>query len=198
MIANLTGTLAAKSPDHCVIDVGGVGYGVHVSLTTFSTLPATGASASLAIHTHVREDQLILYGFATPEEKTLFQRLIAVSGVGPKTALAVLSGIPAGQLAQAIAGHDWARLATIPGIGKKTAERIIVELGDRILRDVPSSAAASAGTEGHRLHDEALSALVNLGYARHVAERALGKIEWSSAPSLEEAIRSALKELCRG
>lgn len=196
MIAHLTGTLAAKAPDRCVIDVGGVGYGILVSLTTFAALPETGQRASLVIHTHVREDQLLLYGFASPEERLLFQRLIGVSGVGPKTALAILSGLPAEHLVEAIGSEDRARLSTIPGVGKKTAERIIMELKDRIARDVPCASPGPATSRG-RMHEDAVSALVNLGYPRLVAEGALRKITWSDGMPLEEAIRAALKELCR-
>ncbi|MFH0800586.1 MAG: Holliday junction branch migration protein RuvA [Pseudomonadota bacterium] len=195
MIAYLTGTLASKSPDHCVIDVGGVGYRVLVSLTTFSSLPEIGAKASVNVHTHVREDQLSLFGFATADEKTLFQRLISISGVGPKTALAILSGIPASDLVQAIAGEDRARLSTIPGIGKKTAERIIIELKDKLAREMPL-AAAGYSVRG-RAYEDAVSALTNLGYQRAVAETALRKAGWSDNQPIEDSIRAALKELCR-
>ena len=196
MISQLTGTLISKAPDGCVIDVGGVGYGVVVSLGTFAALPDAGARMTLVIHTHVREDQLLLYGFSTPEERTIFQRLIGVSGVGPKTALAILSGLPAHHLVDAIAAEDKARLSTIPGVGKKTAERIIIELKDRLARDVAlSPGAAPAGPA--RLREDAVSALTNLGYGRPIAEEALRKIKWTDGMPLEDAIRAALKELCR-
>lgn len=196
MIAQLTGMLVAKAPDHCVIDVNGVGYSIHVSLTTFAALPEAGAMASLAIHTYVREDQLLLYGFATAQEKALFQRLIGISGVGPKTALAILSGLPADHLIDAIGAEDHARLSTIPGVGKKTAERIIIELKDRVARDATLAAAAHATPRGRR-YEDVVSALTNLGYARAVAEAAIRKASWSEAMPIEEAIRAALKELCR-
>ena len=196
MIAQLTGTLVTKAPDHCVIDVNGVGYAVLVSLSTFAALPEAGERAKLVIHTHVREDQLLLYGFAAPEERLLFQKLIGVSGVGPKTALAILSGLPAGPLVEAISAEDRARLATIPGVGKKTAERIIVELKDRIAKDVSFASPGPAGSRG-RMRDDALSALVNLGYPRTVADEALRNIAWTEGIPIEEAIRAALKELCR-
>lgn len=196
MIAQLTGTLVSKTPDSCVIDVGGVGYQVQVSLTTFSTLPDIGEKTSLAIHTHVREDVLALYGFITLQEKTVFQRLIAISGVGPKTALAILSGLPAEPLVKSIEDGDVARLSTIPGVGKKTAERIVIELKDRIGRDlgIPGATAASSTIAGH--HD-AISALIHLGYPRGIAEGAMRKVAWSEGMSIEAAIRAALKELCR-
>ena len=128
MIALLTGTVSSKAPDHCVIDVGGVGYKVLVSLTTFGSLPEVGSTLSLQIHTYVREDQLELFGFSSPEERELFQRLISISGVGPKMALGVLSGLPPRELAEAIGNEDHVRLTRIPGVGRKTADRIIVEL----------------------------------------------------------------------
>lgn len=196
MIVQLTGILASKAPDSCVIDVGGVGYGVLVSLTTFASLPESGEKASLSIYTHVREDQFVLYGFSSPHERLLFQRLIGVSGVGPKTALAILSGIPASNLVDAIGSEDRLRLSTIPGVGKKTAERIIVELKDRISKDAAFSSAQPATSRG-RLHEDAVSALTNLGYARAVAEEAIRKSGLSDGMPIEDLIRSALKELCR-
>ncbi len=196
MISQLTGTLVAKSPESCVIDVGGVGYGVLVSLTTFAELPEAGQKATLSIHTHVREDQLLLYGFASAEERALFQKLIGVSGVGPKTALAILSGLPAGHLVDAIGSEDRLRLSTIPGVGKKTAERIIVELKDRICRDATLSRSLPPSSKS-RLHEDAISALVNLGYGRPVADEAVRKVASGGELPLDETIRAALKELCR-
>lgn len=196
MIALLTGRLILKNPDHCVIDVNGVGYGVHTSLTTFASLPEAGAEIKINIHTHVREDQLILYGFASAEEKAIFQRLIAVSGVGPKTALSILSGMPASHLAEAIANEDRARLSSIPGVGKKTAERIIVELKDRLAKDFAVFTNATASERG-MLYEDTVSALTNLGYPRPTAENTLKKIKWSEIMPIEEAIKAALKELCR-
>lgn len=196
MISQLTGILAAKTPDHCTIDVGGVGYGVSVSLTTFAKLPELGHQMRLAIHTYVREDQLLLYGFATDEERILFQKLIAISGVGPKTALAILSGLPAGHLIDAISTEDRARLSTIPGVGKKTAERIIIELKDRLARDTNLLASTTLVLRG-KLSKEVLSALINLGYPRTTAERALSKVHLVDEMPIEAAIKAALKELCR-
>ncbi len=196
MIVQLTGVVASKSPDSCVIDVGGVGYGVLVSLGTFASLPDIGEKTTLSIHTHVREDQFVLYGFSCPEERTIFQRLIGVSGVGPKTALAILSGIPAPNLVEAIGGEDRVRLSSIPGVGKKTAERIIVELKDRMARDPSFSSSLPSSSRG-RLEEDALSALTNLGYPRAVAEGAIRKAGSADGMPIEELIRSALKELCR-
>jgi Holliday junction DNA helicase RuvA len=196
MIVHLTGTLRAKEPSHCIVDVGGVGYGVHVSLTTFGELPENGTSVSLPIYTYVREDQLVLYGFNSSEERLLFQRLIAVSGVGPRTALAVLSGLPPVELARAISQSDSARLTTIPGIGRKTAERMIVELKDTLGRELAALSPQGASPVP-RIQNDTLSALTNLGYPRAAAERAITKAGITESMLIEEAIRLALKELCR-
>lgn len=196
MIAILTGQLISKSPDHCIIDVNGVGYRVLVSLTTFADLPEPNSTLRLNIHTHVREDQLLLYGFSTIEEKNLFQRLISISGVGPKTALAILSGLSTNHLVEAIRNEDLARLSTIPGVGKKTAERITLELKDRIAKEMATVFAGETANRGS-LFEDAASALVNLGYQRPVAENALKKLKPSANIPIEELIRSALKELCR-
>lgn len=196
MIELLTGILVTKEPHHCIVDVNGVGYGVSLSLTTFAALPEVGGQIKLNIYTHVREDQFTLFGFATPEEKVLFQKLIGVSGVGPKTALAMLSGIPSNHLVEAISSEDKARLSTIPGVGKKTAERIIIELRDKIRKDV-SIISPSFVSERGRNYEDIVSALTNLGYQRGVAELALKKSGWSDEMSIEDSIRSALKELCR-
>lgn len=196
MIGQLTGILAYKSPAQCMIDVGGVGYSVSHSFTTFSMLPEIGLSVTLAIHTYVREDQLVLYGFAKPEEKALFQRLISVSGVGPKMAMAMLSGLPAADLIEAIGSENGMLLATIPGVGRKTADRIIVELKDKISRDIRAATPMAASSD-RRLYEDAVSALVNLGYQRLVAEKTLKAIEWSDKMPIENIIRAALQELCR-
>lgn len=195
MIAHLTGILSSKSPDHCIIDVGGVGYRVHISLTTFSVLPEVGEKLTLVVYTHVREDQFLLYGFSTTDERALFQRLINISGVGPKTALTIFSGIPPNQLVEAITTEDRARLSMIPGVGKKTAERIIVDLKDRLAREFPSP--VSGGTTQGQLREDVVSALVNLGYRRQVAENALRDASLPEAMPIEDAIRTVLKELCR-
>jgi Holliday junction DNA helicase RuvA len=195
MIAQLTGTLTYKSPHMLIVDVKGVGYAVSVSLTTFSTLPDEGNSITLMIHTHVREDQLVLYGFMTTDEKRLFAHLISVSGVGPKVALGILSGIPPEQLAGAITAGDLARLNAIPGVGRKTAERIVIDLKDKLARDPAIKATPAAAQQRTPAYEDALSALTNLGYKKAAAEKALSTIEWNASVQLETAIKDALKEL---
>jgi Holliday junction DNA helicase RuvA len=173
MIAFLRGRLLVKTPNRAIIECGGVGYDATISVATFTTLPAEGAEARLHIYTHVREDQIALFGFAEPNEKRLFEKLLTISGIGPKLAITVLSGIDTDRLVTAIRGGDHATLTRIPGIGKKTAERVVLELKDK-LEDMavaaPSGAAVS--TLGP-VADDALSAMVNLGYARPVAQRAI-------------------------
>ncbi|MBT3182334.1 MAG: Holliday junction branch migration protein RuvA [Deltaproteobacteria bacterium] len=196
MISRLTGTLTNKLPDHCIIDVGGVGYCVHTSLTTFGMLPDVNNEISLNIHTYVREDNLQLFGFSTSDEKFIFQRLISISGVGPKMAMSILSGLPAEVLVQAIGNSDHDRLSTIPGVGKKTAYRIVLELKDRIAKDL-TSIGRTLPSAVNDIHEDAISALINLGYKRQIAENALLKIEISDTMRIEEVIRSVLKELNR-
>lgn len=196
MIALLTGTIVSKAPNTCVIDVNGVGYSVLISLTTFATLPDAGNPSSLLVHTYVREDAILLYGFATLEEKALFQKLISISGVGPKTALSILSGLPVTHLIEAISNEDRARLSTIPGVGKKTAERIIIELKDKIAKEFQFSETAETTPKG-RISEDVISALTNLGYQRAAAENTLRKIKLAENTSIEDALRCALKELCK-
>jgi Holliday junction DNA helicase RuvA len=197
MIAQLSGTLIHKSPQYLVIDVGGVGYRVMVSLNSFSHLPDIGAPVTIHTHTHLREDQLSLFGFTTIEEKNIFQKLITISGVGPKSALTILSGIPAGELRDAISREDSVRLQSIPGIGKKTAERIIIELKDKLLKEHPASESLSAASGARRFYDDVLSALMNLGYQRPAAEKAMQRVPWNDMATLEAAIRATLKELAK-
>jgi Holliday junction DNA helicase RuvA len=171
MIAHLRGKLLAKHPNQAIVETSGVGYDVTISVPTFSDLPALGAEVALHIHTHVREDALALYGFQRASEKLLFEKLISVSGIGPKLAITILSGMPADEMVRAIRGNDIARLTRIPGIGKKTAERMVLELRDKLPETGPSStpvAPAMNATE-----EDVLSALVNLGYQRAAAEKAL-------------------------
>lgn len=194
MIVNLSGVLLEKEPGHCVIDVGGVGYGVRVSLSTFGQLPDAGCEVRLPIHTYVREDQLVLYGFATAAERELFCKLISISGVGPKIALAVLSGLPPEDLVRAIGSGDAARLSSIPGIGKKTASRMIVELKGMLPDDLRIGGLSGAKRS---IRDDAVSALMNLGYSKAHAESALDKVELTDETTIEEAIRTGLKELCK-
>ncbi len=172
MIAHLRGRLLSKTPNQAIVDCNGVGYDVSISVATFSELPAEGAEAKLFIHTHVREDQIALFGFADTQEKRLFERLLTISGIGPKLAITVLSGISSDRLVAAIRGGDHATLTKIPGIGKKTAERVVLELKDK-LDDLAVPTEASTGPHHGPAGDDALSALVNLGYPRPVAQKAI-------------------------
>lgn len=195
MIARLFGKIADKHPSRLIVDVSGVGYDVHVPLSTFYVAADVGAEMALRIHTHVREDQLALYGFATDLELMMFERLIAVSGIGPKLALAVLSGIEPRELAGAVQRNDLARLTAIPGVGKKTAERICVELRDRLPKVIDAAPASPADS----LRDDLVSALVNLGYHRQAVDNTIDKILKSQPePRFEDVLRMALKELSRG
>lgn len=198
MIALLNGTLAVKAADHIVIDVHGVGYHIHISGQTAAQLPAVGAAAMVHIHTHVREDQITLFGFATPTERALFQRLLTVANVGPKLAMNVLSKLAPHELVHAVAGEDLVRLSAIPGIGKKTAERIVVDLKDRLLKDHAELLHERGldGQGGNAVYGDALAALCNLGYARPTVDKALAKIG-RGEHTLEAMIRMALKELAR-
>lgn len=197
MIARLSGTLVEKNVQRIVVDVGGVGYDVLVPLSTYYAVGEPGAKVVLRIHTHVREEALLLYGFLTPLEQTLFERLITVSGIGPKLALAVLSGIESSDLVTAIRLGDLPRLTRTPGIGRKTAERLVVELKDRMpdgVGDLPGTFAEAPGT----LRGDLLSALENLGYARHTIEKpvdvVLGRGE---SDDFEAVLRQILRELSR-
>ena len=199
MIAYLRGRLSAKQPNRIVIDVNGVGYDVSVPLSTFYGLADEGSDVALRIHTHVREDALALYGFATALELVLFERLIAISGIGPKLALAVMSGIEPNELVRAIEQSDIARLTAIPGVGKKTSERIVVELKDRLPRLRPETSAAGGDThEPSALRDDVLSALVNLGYHRPLSEKAVdAAVKATLDGSFERTLKHALRELAK-
>lgn len=175
MIGRLSGIVLEKRPDRALVDASGVGYELHVPLGTYASLPGIGERASLHVHTHVREDAILLFGFATAEEKALFERLITVAGIGPKLALAVLSGLPLPELVGAIAAQNVKRLSSIPGVGKKLAERLGLELKDKVAGIVPassSSAAESVAALGGLLED-AVGALLNLGYRKPQAEAAV-------------------------
>lgn len=199
MIAMLTGQLAYKSLDHVIVDVQGVGYRLSVPLSTFYSLPDEG-TVRLHVHTHVREDALQLFGFLTPAEKELFGILLGVSGIGPKVALNLLSHSPAAELARAIVGGDVKRLSALPGIGKKTAERLILELKDKLARTAPLPAASEAPLSLSAAADpcdEALSALVNLGYKETLARKAMESLEIPPNAALEDILKGALKVLSR-
>jgi holliday junction DNA helicase RuvA len=201
VIARLRGKLLEKQPNRIVVDVGGVGYDVAVPLSTFYGLGEAGSDVALRVHTHVREDALALYGFATALELDLFERLISISGIGPKVALAVLSGIEPIELVGAVERGDLARLTAIPGVGKKTSERIVLELKDRLPRAHVAAVAASpeGAPEASAVRDDLLSALMNLGYHRPLAERAVDaalKIAGRDA-GFERTLRQALRELAK-
>ena len=199
MIAVLRGSIAEKTPSRVIVDVAGVGYDVLVPLSTFYVLGEPGAAVTLRIHTHVREDIIALYGFMTRLEQDLFDRLIAISGVGPKLALAVLSGIEPAELIRAIRTQDVARLTRIPGIGKKTAERIGLELKDRLPAEMQiAEPAPAASTAGDQLRDDLLSALVNLGYQRPVAEKTVEKVlRVQPEARFEAALKDVLRALMK-
>lgn len=171
MIAHLRGKLLAKHPNQAIVETAGVGYDVTISVPTFSDLPDAGAEVALHIHTHVREDAIALYGFLRSSEKALFEKLITVSGIGPKLAITILSGMAADEMAAAIRSNDVARLTRIPGIGKKTAERLVLELRDKLPVTIPASVTAVPALS--TVEEDVLSALVNLGYQRAAAEKAL-------------------------
>src|SRR5437879_2979251 len=171
MIAFLRGLVIDKHPDRLIIDVHGVGYELHVPLSTYYNVGEEGAEVALRVHTHVREDALLLYGFLTALEQQVFERLIGISGIGPKLALAVLSGIEASELIGSVQRGDVARLTRIPGIGKKTAERMVLELKDRLSQfSIVPTASTEAASPHDRLKNDLISALVNLGYHRPLAE----------------------------
>jgi holliday junction DNA helicase RuvA len=199
MIAFLRGRVLEKHPSRVIVDVAGVGYDVSVPLSTFYTAGDPGAEIALRIHTHVREDQLSLYGFATILELTVFERLIGISGIGPRLALSVLSGMEPRELAAAIERGDLTRLTRIPGVGKKTAERIVVELRDRLPRALAGvSDLASPQAQGDVRRDDLASALGNLGYDRRVVDKALDAVLAGQADaSFEQQLRAALQALSR-
>jgi Holliday junction DNA helicase RuvA len=170
MIAHLRGCLLSKHPNQAIVETGGVGYEVTITVPTFSALPVVGSEVALHIHTHVREDALALYGFLQPAEKQLFEKLLTVSGIGPKLAITILSGMATEQMVAAIRSGDVAQLTRIPGIGKKTAERMVLELRDKLASSSTPLAAAQARPP---VEEDVLSALMNLGYRQVDAERAL-------------------------
>ena len=195
MIAHLSGVLRDKQLQRLIVDVGGVGYDVVVPLSTMYAIGDTGATVNLRIHTHVREDALQLFGFSTALEQTLFERLISVSGIGPKVALAILSGIEPAELTRAIRSSDVARLTRIPGVGKKTAERVVLELKDRLPQPTAAEPAAAPGPDDD-VRADLLSALVNLGYHRANVEKTVDKVlHGAENRSFEPLLRETLKLL---
>ena len=198
MIAQLRGRLVEKHPNRVIVDVQGVGYDVQVPLSTFYGLGESGADVAFRVHTHVREDTLALFGFATVLELQLFQRLIGITGIGPRLALAVLSGIEAADLVRAVRQGDVARLTGIPGVGKKTAERIGLELKDRLPAELDLETDGSELAAGVTdMQADLLSALLNLGYQRPMAERAVSVAIADGDGTIEQTLKRALKELAR-
>jgi Holliday junction DNA helicase RuvA len=196
MIGRLTGRLAEKSPDQLLLDVGGVGYVVHIPLSTFYDLPEVESPASLFIHTHVREDTLALYGFLSERERALFLLLLTVAGIGPRVALTVLSGMPPSELVEALRKQNVRRLVSVPGVGKKTADRMVLELSEKVQKFAAAPAAEAAPSVAA---DDVISALVNLGYRKNEAERAVDSIGRSGAPTdFGEYLKAALKKMTGG
>lgn len=201
MIARLSGNLLDKSVESLTVDVGGVGYEVHAPLTTFYALPDEGAAISLLIYTYVKEDAIKLFGFLTAAEKALFIKLIGVSGVGPKLGLNILSGMDTQDLARAIKSGDIVRMNAIPGVGKKTAERLILELRDKIdyqLSEEEKAVPVASGNKG--LEDDAISALVNLGYKKAEVEKVMGQLNREHAErqwTVEALIKESLKVMSK-
>jgi Holliday junction DNA helicase RuvA len=196
MIALLRGTLVEKHPNQAILDVGGVGYDVTIPISTFSQLPETGAETRLRVHTHVREDVIALFGFLTTDEKNLFEKLISVSGIGPALAVKILSGMAATDLLNAIRRNELDKLVRIPGVGKKTAERLVLELRDKL--------PAPAGDDGQAtqpslsaIDEDVLSALLNLGCTRPAAEAAVRKARAGGAPEQFEPLFRKALELVR-
>ena len=204
MIAKLTGKLDQKQPNTIIIDVGGVGYEVIIPVSTFYELGEPGSDVSLRIHTNVREDAIQLFGFWTAREKELFLRLTSVSGIGPKLAITMLSGMAAAELISAIRNNDIARLTTVPGVGRKTAERLVVELRDKLAKmtfeegEPESVAAHAAGTDEEAIREDTTAALMSLGYPKAVAEKAVASaLREEGTRTIEAVLKRALKRLSR-
>jgi Holliday junction DNA helicase RuvA len=196
MIAHLRGKLLAKHPNQAIVETGGVGYDVVITVPTFSDLPGLGNEVALNIHTHVREDQIALYGFLRPTEKVLFEKLITVSGIGPKLAITILSGMAAEEMVASIRGNDIARLTRIPGIGKKTAERMVLELRDKL--PAQGTEAITPVSSPNAVEEDVLSALMNLGYQRPAAEKALASLGITTqSGSFDSMFREVLARLSK-
>ena len=194
MIALLRGTLIEKHPNQAIVDAGGVGYDLTIPVSTYTSLPETGTEVRLRVHTHVREDAIALFGFNSADEKTLFEKLIGVSGIGPKLAVTILSGLAAPDLIAAIRNGALEQLVRIPGIGKKTAERMILELRDKLLGAFPAEAGTATQPALSVIENDVLSALLNLGCSRPVAEAAVRKAKSSGTPvEFEPLFRRSLE-----
>lgn len=197
MIAQLLGKLLNKNPSRVIVDVNGVGYEVNVPLSTFYKVGEVGGSVQLLIHTHVREDAILLFGFKSLEEKSTFEYLTSVSGVGPKLAITILSGMTVDELIPAIRQSNLARLSSIPGVGKKTAERLVVELRDKLAGFDTSGSHTQPLTLSHQQED-VISALTNLGYSKSAAERAVQKVSRDTPDQMfEELLKKSLQVLAR-
>ena len=200
MIAHLSGKLFSKEPNRLVIDVNGVGYEVTIPLSTFYEIGEIGSPIQLLIHTYVREDALLLFGFKTLEERQLFEQLTSVSGIGPKLGIGILSGMSVGELIPAIRQNNLARLTTIPGVGRKTAERLVVDLRDKVAR-IGAVPAGMQGTPAARSpqEEDVISALVNLGYPKPQADKALQKalMRLGDTHSFEDLLRNSLQQLAK-
>jgi Holliday junction DNA helicase RuvA len=197
VIAQISGILAHKVAGEIVVDVGGIGYQIFIPLNVFYKLPELGASVSLYIYTHLREDALQLFGFQEQGEKQVFLQLTNVTGIGPKLALNILSGIPADDLARAVKDGDQLRLVSIPGVGKKLAERMIVELRDKFATMQPAPSETLVQDRGSQLAQDAVSALVNLGYRKNEVEKNVRDSMQSGKPTLEEVIKEVLRRMSR-
>jgi Holliday junction DNA helicase RuvA len=207
MIAHLNGTLLAKQATTVILDVGGIGYEVTIPLSTFYELEEAGANVQLRIYTHVREDTLQLFGFKTARERELFMRLISVSGIGPKLGITMLSGMSADEIIASIRSNNLARLTSIPGVGKKTAERLVIELRDKIAslsspaleEEFAAQTGAGALPSEDAMRDDALSALLNFGYQKSAAEKAITMaIQEGGDISVEAILRRSLRQLAKG
>jgi Holliday junction DNA helicase RuvA len=198
LIAHLTGKILQKQPNCVVLDVGGVGYEVTIPLSTFYELGEIGSEVSLNIHTYVREDSIQLFGFRTAREKALFLKLMAVSGIGPRLAIAILSGMPASELIPAICNNDLAKLVAIPGVGRKTAERIVIELRDKLKALAEQEEVTMKGVGGPSAIEDVTEALIALGYPRAVAERAVAAaLGEDGERTIEALLKRALRKLSR-
>jgi Holliday junction DNA helicase RuvA len=207
MIAHLSGTLREKQATSVILDVGGVGYEVTIPVTTFFNLEEPGSQVQLRIYTHVREDTLQLFGFRTPRERELFTLLISVSGIGPKSGIAMLSGMSADEIVTAIRTNNLARLTSIPGVGRKTAERLVIELRDKMAAlsspaldaEIGAGAAAGAAPSEDALREDTLSALTNLGYQKALAEKAITQAAQEGGDlTVELLLRRSLRHLSKG
>ena len=206
MIAHLSGTLLAKHATSVIVDVGGVGYEVTIPVTTFYDLGEAGEPVRLRIHTHVREDALQLFGFRTERERELFTLLISVSGIGPKSAVAMLSGMSADEIVTAIRTNNYARLTSIPGVGRKTAERLVIELRDKMaalsspaLEEEMAAGAVGVPQSEDALREDTLAALLQLGFPKPAAEKAItGAMQEGGDLSVETLLRRALRQLSKG